>query len=67
LGIYPDISAVVVVMAQACRPLVFWGQSREYIYIKVDITEVTSVSSNLLVAASLEPLAQFHNNGGRSK
>jgi len=32
-------------MAQACRPMVFWGQSREYVYIKVDISEITSVSN----------------------
>jgi len=40
-------------MTQVCRPLVFWGQSREYIYLKVDISEITSVSSSSLVAASL--------------
>ena len=33
------------IMAQACRPMVFWGQSREYVYIKVDISEITSVSN----------------------
>jgi len=40
-------------MSKVCRPLVFWGQSKEYIYIKVDISEITSVSSNLMTAGEI--------------
>ena len=47
------VSGSVIIMSQTCRPLVFWGQSREYIYIKVDISEITSVSNNFVLAASL--------------
>ena len=36
-------------MAQVCRPLVFWGQSKEYVYIKVDISEIPLVSLNLML------------------
>jgi len=42
----------MLMMSQACRPLVYWGQSKEFIYIKVDISEITSVSSNLSAAVN---------------